>query len=71
MTVQNGQAVATTEAPVAMASSARAVPMRVPIDSSIHTRAPPPPQQNDCSRLRGISVTWTPGIAPSRSRGGE
>ena len=31
----------------------------------------PPPQQNACSRLRGISATWTPGIAPSRSRGGE
>ena len=54
-----------------IASVARVVLMRVPIDSSIHMRAPPAPQQKDFSRLRGISATVTPGRAPSSSRGGE
>src|SRR5437879_1795469 len=66
---QNGQPTATVPAPVATASSTRSVLMRLPIRSSIHIRAPPAPQQNERSELRGISVT-APAARVSTSRGG-
>jgi len=37
---------------------------------SIHMCPPPPPQQSPLLRARGGSMTWSPGIARSRSRGG-
>jgi hypothetical protein len=55
---------------VLSASSVRVSLIRVPIVSSIHMRAPPAPQQNDRSRLRGISVNRMPGTLPRISRGG-
>ena len=68
--VQNGHAVAMTCAPVPMASRERSTAIRVPIDSSMKARAPPPPQQKERSWLRGISTVWAP-VASTSSRGGE
>ena len=68
--MQNGHAAVTRSGASASASSVRLMLMRVPRFSSIHIRAPPAPQQNDRSRLRGISVSVSPGMAPSSSRGG-
>ena len=66
---QNGQAAVTRSGESASASSVRLRLIRVPRSSSIHIRAPPAPQQNDCSLVRGISVRVSPGTAPSTSRG--
>ena len=68
---QNGQAVATTSAPVCAASAIRASAMRVPRVSSNHACAPPAPQHIARSLLRGISTSSTPGRAATSSRGGE
>ena len=70
MTLQNGQPVAISSAPVAMACSARNSLMRVPSFSSMNMRAPPAPQQKASSRLRSISRRETP-VASSNSRGGS
>src|SRR5205814_1023279 len=71
MTMQYGHAAVTSSAPVRSASSVRVSLMRVPIRSSIHMRAPPAPQQNEVVRLRGISVSRTPGTLPRISLGGS
>src|SRR5919106_4700789 len=56
ITMQYGQAVPTTSAPVARASSVRSRLTRLPMRSSIHMRAPPAPQQKPRSRQRCIST---------------
>ena len=68
---QNGQAVATTSAPVAAASTMRASAIRVPRVSSNQACAPPAPQHIARSRLRGISTSSTFGREPTSSRGGS
>ena len=67
--MQNGQAVATVDAPVSSTWSVRAALTRVPRVSSIHIRPPPAPQQNVCRPLFSISRSSTPGIEPRTSRG--
>ena len=53
ITKQNGQPVATTSAPVAIASSLRSMFTFLPVCSSIHIRPPPAPQQNDSGAVAG------------------
>ena len=57
---QKGHAVATRVAPVLRASSARSSLTFLPMDSSIHIRAPPAPQHMPLVPLRGISTICTP-----------
>ena len=71
ITRQNGQPTAIWSAPVPTASAVRFMLIRSPVFSSIHIRAPPAPQQNERSLLRGISVSSALGITLSSSRGGE
>ena len=56
-------------APVEIASAARSSLTFVPIDSSIHMRAPPAPQHMPLVPLRGISTTSMPLIEPTTLRG--
>lgn len=70
MTLQKGQPVAISEAPVSRACWVRNSLMRVPWRSSINMRAPPAPQQKASLRLWDISVTSTP-VASRSSRGGS
>ena len=61
--MQNGQAVATVEAPVSSTWRVRSTLIRVPRVSSIHIRPPPAPQQNVSLPLLAISVTRDAGRA--------
>ena len=70
MTLQNGQPVAISEAPVATACSERNSLMRLPSFSSMNIRAPPAPQQKASSRLWSISASDAP-VASTSSRGGS
>lgn len=70
MTLQKGQPVAISSAPVDSACSVRNSLTRVPSFSSMNMRAPPAPQQKAESRLASISLTLTP-VASSSSRGGS
>ena len=66
--MQNGQAVATVDAPVSRTWRVRAALMRVPRVSSIHIR--PPPRRSRTSAAAVLHLpSSTPGIAPSTSRG--
>ena len=68
---KTGQAVATREAPVERASAARSSLTFVPIDSSIHMRAPPAPQHMPLVPFRGISTISIPLIEPTTRRGAK
>lgn len=70
MTLQKGQPVAISSAPVSRACSVRKSLMRVPSFSSMNMRAPPAPQQKASSRFLSISRSSTP-VASSSSRGGS
>ena len=70
MTLQKGQPVAISSAPVSKACSVRKSLMRVPSFSSMNMRAPPAPQQKASSRFLSISRSSTP-VASSSSRGGS
>src|SRR5262249_51133506 len=61
MARQNGHAVPTTLAVVAINSSTRTTFTRFSAFTSIHMWPPPPPQQRPRSRLRGGSITRRPG----------
>src|SRR5688572_31712961 len=69
MARQNGQAVATTLAPVSSSSSVRMMFTRLSDLTSIHMWPPPPPQQSPRSRARGGSTTRSPGTAAAARRG--
>lgn len=70
MTLQNGQPVAISSAPVSSACSVRNSLMRDPSFSSMNMRAPPAPQQKASSRDLSISRNSTP-VAWRSSRGGS
>lgn len=70
MTLQNGQPVAISSAPVSSACSVRNSLMREPSFSSMNMRAPPAPQQKASSRDLSISRNSTP-VAWRSSRGGS
>lgn len=70
MTLQNGQPVAISEAPVATACSERNSLTRWPRFSSMNIRAPPAPQQKASLRLWSISASDAP-VASTSSRGGS
>jgi len=70
MTLQNGQPVAISSAPVSSACSVRNSLMRDPSFSSMNMRAPPAPQQKASSRDLSISRNSTP-VASRSSRGGS
>lgn len=70
MTLQNGQPVAISSAPVSSACSVRNSLMREPSFSSMNMRAPPAPQQKASSWDLSISRNSTP-VAWRSSRGGS
>lgn len=70
MTLQNGQPVAISSAPVSSACSVRNSLIREPSFSSMNMRAPPAPQQKASSRDLSISRNSTP-VASRSSRGGS